>query len=313
MTDFSHTQEFEVAHEFEAEMREKLRVQGEAHASHLKTALSSQASELGSFWSQELEMKLIEQEAQYQLEMSKAMARLRGIESMISTVANAGRHTSIRILFYVGVVFMYYFILLCCSSPGELSRQQQGIRNACDTLSLAMNQTNANAHDRFTISQEVASLRKAAQGDSFMLSVIDSIPKQALNKSSPGIQSESSLRERFEKVYRICKRVALVPETGGGLGTYALSYLQSLLVFNIRGVKEVDDINQMDSFELLGLAHNSIEKGDLERAVYYVSHLRNESQRVAQDWLVDARLYLETRQAVKLIETYTSATNVAFH
>ena len=41
-------------------------------------------------WSQELEMKLMEQEAHYQTELSKAMARLRGIDSMVDTVANAG-------------------------------------------------------------------------------------------------------------------------------------------------------------------------------------------------------------------------------
>lgn len=201
----------------------------------------------------------------------------------------------------------------CSTTIGELSRQQQTIRNACDTLAVTMDQANAIAHDRFTISKEIASLRKAARGDSFVLSVINSIPKQASNESYAGIQCESSLRERFQKVYRICKRVALVPETGGGLGTYALSYLQSLLVFNIRGVKETADLDKLDSFELLSLAHSSIEKGDLERAVCYVSRLRNESQRVAQDWLIDARLYLETRQAINLIQTYTSATNIAFH
>ncbi len=196
------------------------------------------------------------------------------------------------------------------TATGELSRRQQIIRNACDTLGLAMDQSNASPHDQFTILKEIASLRKAARGDNFVLSVIDSIPKQA---SNAGIQSESSLRERFQKVYRICKRVALVPETGGGLGTYALSYLQSLLVFNVGGVKETTKLDQLDSFELLSLAHSSIERGDLEQAVCYVSRLRNESQRVAQDWLEDARLYLETRQAIKLMQTYTSATNVASH
>ncbi len=83
-------QESEIAHKFEGELREKIRFQSEAHASHLRDALSSQADELGSVWSQELELKLVEQEALYQIEMSKAMARLRGIESMVNTIANAG-------------------------------------------------------------------------------------------------------------------------------------------------------------------------------------------------------------------------------
>lgn len=116
-------------------------------------------------------------------------------------------------------------------------------------------------------------------------------------------------------MYRICKRVALVPETGGGLGTYALSYLQSLLVFNILGSSKVQseqDLSKLDTFELLNLANMSIKRGDVESAVWYVNHLKNESRRVAQDWLEDARLYLETRQAISLIQTYIAASNISF-
>ncbi len=51
----------------------------------------------------------MEQEAQYQLEMSKAMARLRGIESMISTVANAGNEW----VYIVRYVWLLYSVLLC--------------------------------------------------------------------------------------------------------------------------------------------------------------------------------------------------------
>ena len=196
--------------------------------------------------------------------------------------------------------------------PGELTRHQQNIRNACDTLSGALDQANANPYSRLTFSKELSSLRKAARGDKFVLSVIESIPKQAASESAVGIQSESGLQERFQRVYKICKRVALVPETGGGLGTYALSYLQSLLVFNVRGVKETGNLSDMDTFDLLTLASGSVQRGDLEKAVWYVSHLKNESRRAAQDWLEDARLYLETRQAIRLIQTYTAATNAAF-
>ncbi len=312
---FSHMQESEIAHEFEGELREKIRLQSEAHASHLRDALSSQADELGSVWSQELELKLVEQEAQYQIEMSKAMARLRGIESMVNTIANAGMCVSelycIHVLLFV--LFRWHGFQTDFSTPGELTRHQQIIRNACDTLSGALDQANAYPDDRFTISKEIASLRKAARGDNFVLSVIESIPKQASSESAIGIQSESGLQERFQKVYRISKRVSLVPENGGGLGTYALSYLQSLLVFNLRGVKETKDIDLLDTFELLCLANSSVQKGDLEKAVWYVSHLRNESGRVARDWLEDARLYLETQQAVRVIQTYTSATNIVFN
>ena len=83
-------QESDIMYQYDSELREKLRLQSDAHTSHLTDALRFQANELGSKWSMELEFKLMEQEGQYQAELTKAMSRLRGIESMVNTVANAG-------------------------------------------------------------------------------------------------------------------------------------------------------------------------------------------------------------------------------
>lgn len=200
---------------------------------------------------------------------------------------------------------------------GEATRQQQSIRNACDTLIGALEQANTNPEpsERYIFSKELLYLREAARGDKFILSTLDSIPRQATSAAVGGIQSEAGLKERFRKVYRVCKRVALVPETGGGLGTYALSYVQSLLVFNIQTngrVQPGQDLSKLDTFDLLNLANMSMKRGDMESAVWYVNHLKDESRRVAQGWLEDARLYLETKQAFTLIQTYMAARNISF-
>ena len=142
--------------------------------------------------------------------------------------------------------------------------------------------------------------------------MLDSIPQEA--RDGGGIQSEASLKERFRKVKRICKRVALVPETGGGLGTYALSYLQSLLTLNIWSSYVIDtETNpaKMDTFQLLHQAEAYLHYGELEKAVCHVNLLQGEARRVARDWLCDARLYLETRQAVELILHYMAATSIS--
>ena len=73
------------------QLREQLRVQTEKHTRHLTEALQVQADQLGSKWSSELEQKLVDQQSYYQLEMAKALARLRGIEAMVNTVAAAGQ------------------------------------------------------------------------------------------------------------------------------------------------------------------------------------------------------------------------------
>ena len=53
-------------------------------------AVFLQATQLGEKWSSELDAKLADQEHLYQRELAGALARLKGIESMVSTVADAG-------------------------------------------------------------------------------------------------------------------------------------------------------------------------------------------------------------------------------
>ena len=142
--------------------------------------------------------------------------------------------------------------------------------------------------------------------------MLDSIPAEAT--SGEGIQSEAGLKERFDRVKKICRRVALVPETGAGLGTYALSYLQSLLTLNVWGTGREDIVTapeDMDTFELLHQAEIRLHRGDLEEAVFYLNHLQGDSHRVAGGWLSDARLHLETRQAVAVVLQYMAATSIS--
>ena len=174
--------------------------------------------------------------------------------------------------------------------------------------SLELANAGAEPSDRFSITEEVASLRKAAKGDVFISTMLDSLPPSATTPT--GIQSQSALTERFKQVKRIARRVALVPATGGGLETYALSLLQSMLTFDIVRRSKGSDPAKMDTFDILLEADVRLNRGDLEGAVYVLNHLEGESGCVAKDWLVEARLYLETKQAVTLIENYMAASNM---
>ena len=190
--------------------------------------------------------------------------------------------------------------------------QIQTLHNSCSKLIGTLDQLNStsDATEHYTLADELESLRKAALGDPFINTILNSIPPEAFG--GDGIQSETSIRDRFGKVSRICWRVGLVPESGGGLGTYALSYLRSILTINkwFLGVSDNLDSSKLDTFDLLCHADVRLRKGDLEGAVHYMNMLKGEPRNVAKDWLKDARLYLETRQAVQLIQAYTSANAV---
>ena len=102
------------------------------------------------------------------------------------------------------------------------------------------------------------------------------------------------------------------------MGTYALSYLQSLLIVSWRFVGRIArsededrDLGKLDTFEVLERADACLRQGDLDLAVRYVNLLHGAPRRVARDWLRDARSYLETQQAVLLVSEYMAALNIS--
>lgn len=67
----------------------------------------------------------------------------------------------------------------------------------------------------------------SASNDELVSTVVNGIPSEAVDR---GVFPECAIRERFLKVERMCKRLALVPEGGGGLPLFFLSFLQSMLL-----------------------------------------------------------------------------------
>lgn len=86
----TNVQQNQALREKDEELKEQLLTQTAAHTQHLSEALQAQAEQLGTKWASQTEKKLIQLEMHYQNELVKAMARLRGINAMIDTVANAG-------------------------------------------------------------------------------------------------------------------------------------------------------------------------------------------------------------------------------
>lgn len=169
--------------------------------------------------------------------------------------------------------------------------------------------TDSNGHHSFM--KEIVSLQDAARGDYFVLAVLDSVPQEAVDNKC-GIQCEAGLHQRFKEVKRVCKQVSLVPETGGGLGTYALSYLRYVLTFHLwQHVGSQKYPGDMDTFELLQIADVLLEQGDMEGAITLVNYLQGEPKRVAQDWMRNAQLYLETKQAIYLVENYMASISLS--
>lgn len=157
-------------------------------------------------------------------------------------------------------------------------------------------------------------LSEVTQDDTFIQTILSTIPHKALED---GISSEKSLKSRFDRVRKVARRVALVPEEGGGLGMYLLSFIQSLLTIDMihprltsSGLSSIDP-RSLSTFDLLHQAKVSLDAGDMETTVRVLGHLEGEARRVVSDWLRDALVYLETRQAVMAISEYLAASSAA--
>lgn len=149
-------------------------------------------------------------------------------------------------------------------------------------------------------------VRDSCRDNDFALALASALPEKSLQR---GVYSEASLRARFNSLRSLTRRVALIDESRNSLYQYFLSYLQAALLFEKSQEAPPSQLSSedLDPFKLLSYASYCLEHGDLELAAKLVNQLRGEARRVVEDWLIEARLTLETRQVVNLLSAYANA------
>ncbi|KAI5624782.1 MICOS complex subunit MIC60 [Silurus asotus] len=278
----------EVREVMEAEMRTQLRRQAAAHTDHLRDVLKVQEHELREEAQEILSSKLMEQEMSYRrltqeqldsftLDMNSAYARLKGIEEAIDSHVVAE----------------------------EEARKAHQLWLSVEALNYAMQPAVVDAPSE-PLEGAVLTIKESCAQDEFAQALTSALPEESIKR---GVYSEASLRARFYEVRRLVRRVALIDETHNSLYQYFLSYLQSILLFEKEQEVPPSKLapENLDPFKLLAYATYSMERGDLELAAKFVNQLRGEARRVAQDWLTEARLTLETKQVVSLLSAYANA------
>ncbi|XP_060740467.1 MICOS complex subunit MIC60 isoform X4 [Tachysurus vachellii] len=278
----------EVREVMEAEMRTQLRRQAAAHTDHLRDVLKVQEQELREEAQESLSNKMIEQEMHYRrlaqeqldsftLDMNSAYARLKGIEEAIDSHVIAE----------------------------EKACKAHQLWLSVEALNYAMKTAEADSPSE-PLEGAVLTIKESCAQDEFAQVLASALPEESIKR---GIYSEASLRARFYEIRRLVRRVALIDETRNSLYQYFLSYLQSILLFEKEQEMPPSKLvpESLDPFKLLAYATYSVERGDLELAAKFVNQLHGEARRVAQDWLREARLTLETKQVVNLLSAYANA------
>lgn len=104
--------------------------------------------------------------------------------------------------------------------------------------------------------------------------------------------------------------MALIDDRGGSLFKYFISYLQSFVILHPK-IEEKSDALRLDSslntFKILDYAEYYLENGNLEYALRLIQQLKGEPKRLARDWIKDACLLLEIKQACNLLNAYISS------
>ncbi|KAM9741092.1 MICOS complex subunit MIC60 isoform 1-T1 [Menidia menidia] len=278
----------EVREVMEAEMRTQLRRQAAAHTDHVKDVLKVQEQELRAEAEQVLGSKMLEQETRYRqltqeqldnftLDMNTAYARLKGMEEAIDSHLVAE----------------------------DEARKAHQLWLSVEALSYALKTAGADA-PTMPLEPAAQAVRECCGGNDFASSLASALPEESLQR---GVYSEASLRARFNSLRSLVRRVALIDESHNSLYQYFLSYLQAALLLEAAQEAPPQQLSggDLDPFRLLSYASYCLEHGDLELAAKLVNQLTGEARRVVEDWLTEARLTLETRQAVSLLSAYANA------
>lgn len=278
----------EVREVMEAEMRTQLRRQAAAHTDHVQDVLKVQEQELRSEAEQVLSSKLLEQETLYRqltqeqldnftLDMNTAYARLKGMEEAIDS------HVVSE----------------------EEARRAHQLWLSVEALTHTLNTAEGESTTK-PLESSAQVVRESCFNNEFAVALASALPKESLER---GIYSEASLRNRFNALRTVARRVALVDESHNSLYQYFLSYLQAALLFEAQQEAPPAQLGaqDLDPFKLLSYASYCLEHGDLELAAKLVNQLRGEARRVVEDWLTEVRLTLETRQVVSLLSAYANA------
>ena len=271
---------------FEQELRQNLARQAAAHSDHLKDILKVQEKELEQTFERELNTKLIEERQTFHTEVANWIARLKGIESAVEGRAEAEK----------------------------LSRKSQQLWLACVALNGALLHGIEDIEvwelKIKPLANEIAAVSDAAGNHPYVNAILKTMPEISYKR---GVWTHESLTERFNKVRSICKRVAMIDETGGSLFKYCLSYIQSFFIFETVYAKTEHDSLELDSlnnYSILAHAKYWIDKGELEMAVRFMNQLQGEARSVAEDWLKESKLHLETVQATQALMAFASASGL---
>uniref|UniRef100_A0AC35TT46 MICOS complex subunit MIC60 n=1 Tax=Rhabditophanes sp. KR3021 TaxID=114890 RepID=A0AC35TT46_9BILA len=154
---------------------------------------------------------------------------------------------------------------------------------------------------RKPLQKEIDVIKNSGKGDIFMETVLKTFTQEALEK---GVYTSQDLKNRFNQIYDVSRKVAKIDENGGSIFKYLSSYVQSFFMFDLGreySSKEKIDLNNPNTFDILERARYFVNKGDFETAIKITQLLSGEPRAIASSWIKDTQTFLETHLLAQLL------------
>ncbi|KAH8256479.1 hypothetical protein KR032_010911 [Drosophila birchii] len=290
---------FQIHAESDKQLRMQLKKQAEAHTDHIKDIVAQRETDLTRSFKRELEDKLAAEKANYKLQLAAMLGKLRGMDAALAGKSN--------------------LVPMERADAERTANQAQGLWAACQALWASVRSATPGVHyseKLRPLKNEINAIAKVAKGDDLVAAVLQSMPQEAQER---GVYPEDALRERFLNVERVARRLALVPEEGGSLPIYFLSYLQSLFIMrpdNPISKDELEnkpfDYSKLDTYDILNRARYHVDRSDFLQALKYLNLLQGASRKIAGEWMKEARLMLETQQAANTLMAHAAASGLLY-
>ncbi|KAE8750856.1 hypothetical protein FOCC_FOCC002284 [Frankliniella occidentalis] len=268
----------------EQEIRKQLRIQTEIQADHLRDSIKLREMEIERAHRRELGKVLTEENTKYQMILAALLGRMRGIHQGLQDFVQVDKS----------------------------AQEAQDLWIACQVLYRNLQSPNGVQ----PLANEINSIKKIAESDELVKAVVKTLPPEA---TSRGIFSPRVLRERFLKVEKAARTLAAVPEDGGALPLYLLSWVQGNLMWSDTELitkEELEDLptahEHLNNYDLLSRARFWVDRGDLTQALRYMNLLSGASKSIAKDWMKEVRIYLECQQAATALVTHASAKGLMY-
>ncbi|KAJ3104914.1 Formation of crista junctions protein 1 [Phlyctochytrium planicorne] len=178
-------------------------------------------------------------------------------------------------------------------SSGEFlveSRRTLAIQTALSLL-----QSKLFGQHRFSVAKEVEILKAVGKEDTFVVDILSHLNPEIV---SDGVPSVAELSDSFNTISTAIRRAQVMPDHGGPI-SFAVSWLLSHAIIKKSGYVAGDDVES-----ILARSETFLKAGDLDKSARELNQLRGWPKKLAADWLAQARLHLEIRQAYEVIDSH---------